>query len=361
VTLVRKISPVPRKRKMFAPGPRNQPPSCNNIDKFVTGIHKESVKGNRGWSDEDRAEERERLVTLKLSGFTDADSDTLSKEFIVAVSWRFPDLRLDADAVTSPVQQQLAKTRDRAVIKVTLMDYERLHKDQWFNDRLMNFWRVWLQHGPAYDREAIDFYDSLQFETPRLKKSKFDNVKKNLNPFAKKMVLIMLNAEGGWHWNVAVLLNLDQVSMRRVGQTKDLTSRMPCMLLLDSCRCDTSGVLEHQLIVAWLQRKEPSLDVTKAMIPLFVPPVLQQEDSSSCGALSVLNAHSMIRLHKQAFTHQYAGVNPTGELLKGHGEPFEHMVKKSLEFACSLADVDRILNEMRCLINELSTKQRQGA
>ena len=339
---------------------RNQPPSYCNIDKFVTRIHKESVKQTRHLDIEARAEARERLVILNISGFIVTDADAGSKDFIVGVSWRFPGLRLDADSVRSPICRRRAAA-DGSKVQQTLhlMDYERLHKGEWFNDRLIHFWRVWLQHGPTYDRKEIDFYDSLLFHKYSLEAIGFDSVRTNLNPFDKKMVLIIMNT-GGAHWNLVVLLNLDVLRMKRGGRAKDITSPMPCMLVLDSLREFSSGKLEHHRIVAWLQRREPTFDITPAMIPMFRPPVLQQNDSNSCGPLSILNAYCMIRLHKQAFTYEYAGVNLEGECLERCGQPFEDMVNTSLEFAYSLHDVDRILGEMRCIIHELSTKQRQA-
>jgi hypothetical protein len=339
----------------------SDPPSYNHIDKFVTRIHEESGKANRRWSSSDRATERDNLVLLKLSGFIVTDADAVSKDFIVGVSRRFPGLTLDADSVRSPICKEGPKYGcDDVHVRLTLMDYERLHKNQWFSDRLMHFWKVWLQHGPTYDRKEIDFYDSLQFEKERLKSPEFDSVRMHLDPFDKKMVLIILNFGGG-HWNLVVLLNLHVMRMKPVGQPKSSKSLMPCMLLLDSFRFQKSGRKEHRLILSWLKRKEPTLEVTEAMIPLFVLPVLHQDDCSSCGPLSILNAYCMIRLHKQAFTYEYAGVNLKGEPLLGRGEPFEGMVKHSMEFAYSLYDVDRILGEMRSIINELSTKQRQAA
>jgi len=342
---------------------KNPPPSYQNIDKFVTRIHEESGQANRNrhWTRKQRALEREELVILKLVGFTFTEADALYKDFIVEVSHISPCLRLDADSVRSPLCQRRQKKNGGSGLvyqTLTLMDYERLHKDEWFNDRVIDFWRVWLQHGPTYDREDIDFYDSLQFEKNRLKNPMFDSVTMKLNPFAKKIVLIILNYEGA-HWTVVVLLNLDAIRMKMVA--KDLASPMPCMLLLDSLKTDTSGRKEHEHIVAWLRRKEPLLEVSKETIPLFLPPVLTQDDQNSCGPLSILNAYCMIRLHKQAFTYEYAGVNLRGKPLKGRGEPFEDMVKNSLEFAYSLHDVDRILGEMRCIVNELSTKQREAA
>jgi hypothetical protein len=320
----------------------------------VTRIHKESIKATITWDIVDQRNEREELVILKLGGF--ADNDALSKAFVVGVSQRFPDLRLDADSVRSPISPRQRKGKVRMVMvphKLYLMDYERLHKGEWFNDRVIQFWKWWLQHGPSYDRKEVDYYDSVQFAKVGLK-GNGDSVRATLNPFDKKMVLIPLNFSRA-HWNLAVLLNLDAM---KVGGGKDLNSPMPCMLFLDSMRCDKSGTDEHREIVAWLQRKEPTLDITKETIPLFVPPVVQQQDTNSCGPLSILNAYCMIRLHKQAFTYEYAGVNLEGQRLKGCGTPFGDMVEKSLEFCYSVHDVDRMLGEMRCIVNELSTKQR---
>jgi hypothetical protein len=78
--------------------------------------------------------------------------------------------------------------------------------------------------------------------------------------------------------------------------------------------------------------KEPTLDITKETIPLS-PPVVQQQDTNSCGPLSILNAYCMIRLHKQAFTYEYAGVNLEGQRLKDVEHLWGHGGEKSLNFA----------------------------
>jgi hypothetical protein len=75
------------------------------------------------------------------------------------------------------------------------------------------------------------------------------------------MVLIPLNFSRA-HWNSAVLLNLDAM---KVGG-KDLNSPMPCMLFLDSMRCDKSGTDEHRNC-GLVATKEPTLDITKETIP----------------------------------------------------------------------------------------------
>jgi Ulp1 family protease len=332
----------------------NPPKSYYNLDEFVKRIHEQSGKAKKAWSKEDRENERARLVILQLRGFR-YNTDAASEDFIVKLSQNFSDLRLDADSVKSPIQGQ--KT-----VGLTLMDYERLHKGEWFNDQDIYFWKLWLQHGPTYDRKEIDFYDSVQFDnySLNLKETRNDKVRNNLTPFDKKMVLIPLNLSGP-HWNLAVLLNLDTIEKEGVGGPKDVKSPMPCMLVLDSLLLNTTtGVHEHKSIVDWLQRLEPTLNITQATFPLFLPPVLAQDDQSSCGPHTILNALGMIRLHKQAFTYEYAGVNLKGQPLTERFKPFEKMVKKSLEFSYSIHHVDRILGEMRCIVKELSTKQREA-
>jgi hypothetical protein len=91
-------------------------------------------------------------------------------------------------------------------------------------------------------------------------------------------------------------------------------------------RCDKSGT-DEQGNCGLVATKEPTLDITKETIPSFVPPVVQQQDTNSCGPLSILNAYCMIRLHKQV-TYEYAGVNLEGQRLKGCGTPFGDMVEK---------------------------------
>jgi hypothetical protein len=386
----------------YMPSPEritHQPISYYTRDKFVTRIQDESGTSNRRWTQF----ERDELEILTLNGFT--DTQALSKDFVLEVSRRFPDLRLDADSVRSPIPRRrtLAKGGVTEVPqKLHLMDYERLHKGEWFNDRLIQFWRCWLQHGPNYNREKIDFYDPLQFEKSGLngkkpseqkqkkkgnlaenvevrggagcngkseevisivnkmsEEARCDSVRKHLTPFDKKMVLIPLNLTGV-HWNLAVLLNLDALKGAG-GPKEDRKSPMPCMLLLDSKSGGQIGSREeHTKILSWLGRIEPALGITKDKIPLFVPPVLMQDDDNSCGPLSIMNALCMIRLHKQAFTYEFAGVDLAGKPLKGCGKPFVNMVERRLEFCYSLHDVDRILNEMRCIVNELSTQQREG-
>jgi hypothetical protein len=67
-------------------------------------------------------------MILKLSGF--ADNDALSKAFVVGVSQRFPDLRLDADSVRSPISPRQRKGKVRMVMVPTncKSDYEDFTK-----------------------------------------------------------------------------------------------------------------------------------------------------------------------------------------------------------------------------------------
>jgi hypothetical protein len=60
------------------------------------------------------------------------------------------------------------------------MDYEDLHKGEWFNDRVIQFWKWWLQHGPSYDRKEVDI-DSVQFAKVGLKEMRFGE--SNPKPF----------------------------------------------------------------------------------------------------------------------------------------------------------------------------------
>jgi hypothetical protein len=64
----------------------------------------------------------------------------------------------------------------------------------------------------------------------------------------------------------------------------------------------------------------------------------------------------MIRLHSKV-TYEYAGVNLEGQRL-GMWNTFGDMVRKKLEFCYSVHDVDRMLGEMRCIVNELSQATR---
>jgi hypothetical protein len=80
-------------------------------------------------------------------------------------------------------------------------------------------------------------------------------------------------------------------------------------------------------IVAWLQQKNQHWTSPKKQFLFLSPPVVQQQDTNSCGPLSILNAYCMIRLHKQV-TYEYAGVNLEGQRLKGCGTPFGDMVEK---------------------------------
>jgi hypothetical protein len=321
----------------------NHPPKTYNlVDNFVTEVNKEQSKTLT-------SVERHRLLILKLEGF--AVTNPASKDFVVELSRGFTELRLDWESVRSPCPH-----RDRKIAvcqHLNLMDYERLHEGQWFNDRLMQFWKWWLQHGPNYNRGEIDFYDSLQFAQATLGVA-FDQYRNSLNPFQKKVVLIQLNFSGD-HWNLAVLLNLD--ALKRCRKPKSLDSPMPCMLILDSKRKNSSQE-EYEMILAWLARKEPNLGISKETIPLFYPQVLHQEDYNSCGPLSILNAYCMISLHMEAFTYNYAGVSLDGEPLMKGKKPFVDMVE-SLEFCYSLQHVPRILGEMRSIIVKLSNMQRE--
>jgi hypothetical protein len=320
----------------------NHPPKTYNlVDNFVTEVNKEQSKTLT-------SVERHRLLILKLEGF--AVTNPASKDFVVELSRGFTELRLDWESVRSPCPH-----RDRKIAvcqHLNLMDYERLHEGEWFNDRVMQFWKWWLQHGPNYDRDEIDFYDSLQFESLTLGRE-FDQKRNHLNPFHKKMVLIQLNFSGV-HWNLAVLLNLD--ALKRGEKPESLKSPMPCMLILDSSESNDASQ-EYENILAWLGRKEPNLDISKGTIPLFYPQVLYQEDGHSCGPLSILNAYCMISLHMEAFTYEYAGMGLDREpLIKGK-KPFVDMVE-SLEFCYSLQHLPRILGDMRCIVAKLSTMQR---
>lgn len=320
------------------------PKSYHLVDNFVTDIHREQSKTLN-------LHERHCLLILCLRGFAVTDAAS-SKDFVVEFSGGFIELRLDPKSVRSPC----AGVRKNLVVeqKLNLMDYERLHDGEWFNDRVMQFWKWWLQHGPCYKRDEIDFHNSLLFGKDTL--ARFRN--RVSNPFKKKMVLIQLNYTR-CHWNLAVLLNLDAI--QKGEKPTSTNSPMPCMLMLDSC-CSYAKQ-EHEDILAWLSTIEPSLGISKKMIPLFYPPVLQQEDSNSCGPLSILNAYCMISLHTEAFTYDYAGVDLEGEpLIQGGNplKPFGKMVEETLEFHYSLQDIPRILGEMRSIIVKLSNMQRES-
>jgi hypothetical protein len=101
--------------------------------------------------------------------------------------------------------------------------------------------------------------------------------------------------------------------------------------------------------------KEPTLDITKETIPVC-PPLSYNNRIPIAGPLSILNAYCMIRLHKQA-SYEYAG-EPGRTTIEGMWNTFGDMVEKIAEFCYSVHDVDRMLGEMRCIVNELSTKQR---
>jgi hypothetical protein len=320
----------------------NPPKAYNLVDNFVTEVHKEQSKTLT-------STDRQNLLILTLKGFA-VTAAASSTDFVVEFSKAFTDLRLDGESARLPIANQ---TRKLVVHQhLNLMDYERLHEGEWFNDRVMQFWKWWLQHGPNYDRDEIDFYDSLQFESLTLGRE-FDQKRNHLNPFHKKMVLIQLNFSGV-HWNLAVLLNLD--ALKRGEKPESLKSPMPCMLILDSSESNDASQ-EYENILAWLGRKEPNLDISKGTIPLFYPQVLYQEDGHSCGPLSILNAYCMISLHMEAFTYEYAGMGLDREpLIKGK-KPFVDMVE-SLEFCYSLQHLPRILGDMRCIVAKLSTMQR---
>jgi hypothetical protein len=319
------------------------PKSYNLVDNFVTEITREQSKKLS-------FDERQRLLILCLTGFAVTDAAS-SKDFAVEFSAGFTELRLDPKSVSSPC----VGVRKKLVVqqRLKLMDYERLHEGEWFNDRVMQFWKWWLQHGPCYDRDEIDFFNSLQFEEDT--HARFRNCLNN--PFKKKMVLIQMNYTR-CHWNLAVLLNLDAIAIQKGKKPTSVNSPMPCMLML--CSGGSTASKEHKDILDWLSTVEPSLDISKKMIPLFYPPVLRQEDSNSCGPLSLINAFCMISLHTEAFTYEYAGVDLEGKPLIQGGKPFGKMVEETLEFNYSLKDVPRILGEMRSIIVKLSNVQRES-
>jgi hypothetical protein len=133
--------------------------------------------------------------------------------------------------------------------------YTTIHAISWGSfESDINFWKCWLQHGPNYNPDEIDFYEPLIFGKLDLKKNCIQQrgrKKDNLKPFDKKMVLIPLNFSQ-YHWNLlAVLLNLD--AFERRGWATSVSAKkspMPCMLFFDSSyvpSCNWGGPVEVQL------------------------------------------------------------------------------------------------------------------
>jgi hypothetical protein len=276
-------------------------------------------------------------------------------------------------------------------VTIRVEDYERLGKQQWLNDSLVDFFMLWISRDST-DFFASDahFFTSHFFST--LSKKGAKNVeswtaRRNIDIFRKKLIFIPVNK--ALHWSLCVVVNPGAI-----GGRVDPYKPMPCMLFFDSLNMHSASATKKE-VMKWLNQEWMRIHKTEdkpfhndtfyeycpdgklsysaylifafdhdkmnltplCLAVIFIVPL--QDNGSDCGVFVCRYAYALYRLRHLDFTYYDAFQDKSVDSRfivspKYRRKAFKDLITKGVTFQFSVEDITRIRDEFKELIQNLS-------
>nr|XP_016464924.1 PREDICTED: probable ubiquitin-like-specific protease 2A [Nicotiana tabacum] len=190
---------------------------------------------------------------------------------------------------------------DPDAVSISKRDVDLLQPKNFINDTIIDFYIMYLRNkiNPE-EKDRFHFFNSFFFrKLADLDKdptracegrAAFQRVRRwttKVNFFGKDFIFIPVNFS--LHWSLIVICHPGEVVTFRGEEEMEKSSRVPCILHMDSIRGSHKGLknlLQSYLLEEWKERhKEVAEDVARKFsnLPFFSLKLPQQENSFDCG------------------------------------------------------------------------------
>eukprot|EP00547_Thalassionema_nitzschioides_P008249 CAMPEP_0194224716 /NCGR_PEP_ID=MMETSP0156-20130528/38017_1 /TAXON_ID=33649 /ORGANISM="Thalassionema nitzschioides, Strain L26-B" /LENGTH=1183 /DNA_ID=CAMNT_0038956397 /DNA_START=8 /DNA_END=3559 /DNA_ORIENTATION=+ len=250
-------------------------------------------------------------------------------------------------------ESKKAKARSH-VLTIREEDAERLEFGEFLNDTLIDFWMQWTMRKEDRGRSPVHifsshFYSSLKNDGTAAVASW--TAKKNIDIFSKRFVFIPINES--LHWSLCVVVNPSSISNSRQLFADESDSRYAeepasCILFLDSLKAHKKKTVARHvrrwLNSEWKRLKSETDDhvYTAKTMKVFSPRIPYQDNSWDCGVFVCRYAFALfMRRHVEVTVRD---VHDSMGMYIGSND----------YFLFGMSDIERIRNEMKCLISKLA-------